>query len=122
MLIKMPVMGKQEVQFWVHAFHLEEEIEQVTKMLNQDVRRKNAFAPIITEYDAGSIHFHILLGPRIDALGLVDGIGKIWLSTNKEHRDVAEKEWGEMCDDVLDNAQKSGKWNETITIDEGKEV
>lgn len=122
MLIKMPVKGKREIQFWVHAFHLEQDIEQVTTVLNKDVRRKSAFCPIIATYQAGVMFFHFILGATVDALGLVDGIGQVWLSTNKEHGDEAEKQWREMSDETLSLAQKSGKWNQTIEIEEGREV
>lgn len=122
MLVKMPVRSKPEIQFWIHAFHLEKDIEEITKLLNQDVRRKSAFCPIITEYEAGIMYFHLILGARVDALGLVDGIGQVWLSTNKEHREEAEKEWRKMGDDTLDTAQKSGKWDETFEIEPGREV
>lgn len=122
MLVKMPVKGKPEIQFWIHAFHLEKDIETVVNFLNNDVRRKTAFCPIITTYEAGEMHFHILLGASVDAVGLVNGFGRIWLSTNKEHRADAEKEWRTMSDETLDTAQKSGKWEETIEIEEGREV
>lgn len=122
MLIKMPVKGKQEIQFWVHAFHLEKDLEHVTVLLNQDLRRKTAFCPIITTYRAGVMFFHIILGSTVDALGLVDGMGQIWLSTNKEHAEEAEKEWRHFGDELLSQARKSGKWEETIQIEEGREI
>jgi hypothetical protein len=122
MLIKMPVKGKKEIQFWLHAFHLEKEIENIAMMLNQDVRRRTGFCPILTEYEAGEMFFHIILGATVDPLGLSDGAGFVWLTTGEKHKDLAEKDWRKIGDEVLKSAQESGKWDETFEIESGREV
>lgn len=122
MLVKFPVLGKVETQFWLRAFQLEAKIDHVAAIMNQDVHRKSGFCPIITTHEAGAIFFHIILATNVDSLGLSDGMGTIWLSTNKEHREEAERSWELMGNDVLKRVHESGKWDETFEIEPGREV
>src|ERR1700751_5281052 len=91
-LIKMPVQGKAELQFWVRAFQLQDEIDSVVRMLHETKQRKTAFTPIVSEYEAGGVQWVFLLGTVLDPLGITDGGGMVWLTTGKEHLEEAVKE------------------------------
>jgi hypothetical protein len=121
-LIKMPVKGKAELQFWVRAFQLQEEIDKVVHLLHQAEERKTAFAPVISEYESGSIKWVFLLGPVIDPLGIQQGGGMVWLTTGKGHLQDALKERNKLADMVLGEAETQGKFDEIIEMEPKKDV
>jgi hypothetical protein len=114
MLIAIPVKNKQEVQFWIRAFQLEGEIAKVTALLSEKQERKTAFSPIIAEHFAGDYRYAFLLGVRIDVLGLVDGTGLVWLTSTKAHFDAAVKKRNEFANEILKEAESSGKFDEIV--------
>lgn len=122
MLIKIPVKGKAESVYWVRAFDLQAEVEQITGMISGVDKRKSAFAPVITEHEAGSYFFVIFLGLCIDSLGLTDGMGYVWLTTGKEHKSDALIERNKLADAVLDSAHQAGKFDEIIEVENKRDV
>lgn len=120
--IKMPVRGKAELQFWVRAFQLEGDIEEVVRRLHEKEERKTAFAPIISEYECGSIKWVLLLGPTIDPLGLKDGVGTVWLTSGKEHFEMAVRERNKLADEIISEAERQGKFDEMIEMEPKKDV
>jgi hypothetical protein len=122
MLIRIPVKGKAELQFWVRAFQLEEEIHNVVGILLAGKERVKAFVPIISEYEMGTTLWVYILAMRIDSLGLLDGEGAIWMTSGEEHRKLALKDRNELADYAIDLAKKAGKFDELIEMDPKKDV
>lgn len=121
-LIKMPVHGKAELNFWVRAFQIQGEIEEVVQILNADQGRKTAFSPIIAEYESGSIKWVFLLGAVVDPLGINGGAGMVWLTTGAQHLEQATKERNELADMILREAESQGKFDEIIEMEPKKDV
>jgi hypothetical protein len=121
-LIKMPVHGKAELQFWIRAFQLQDEIDDVIRMLNDKDERKTAFAPIISEYESGSIKWVFLLGTCIDPLGIESGAGMVWLTQGPKHLEEATGERDKLANMILREAEEQGKFDEVIEMDPKKDV
>lgn len=121
-LIKMPVKGKAELQFWIRAFQLQDEVDKVVRMLHEKEERKTAFAPIISEYESGSIRWVFLLGPTIDPLGVGDGAGMVWLTTGDHHELAARGERNKLANMILKDAEMQGKFDEIIEMEPKKDV
>jgi hypothetical protein len=117
MLMSIPVKNKQEMQFWIRAFQLEGEIAKVVALLTEKAERKTAFVPIIAEHFAGSYRYAFILGVKIDVLGLVDGQGLVWLTNNKSHFGEAIKTRNEFANEILKEAEQSGKFDEIVEFD-----
>ena len=122
MLIKIPVHQKAELQFWIRAFQLEDEIAVVVSRLHERPEHKSAFAPIISEYQSGSITWVFILGATIDPLGLSDGQGFVWLTTGTEHFAEAIKARNKLADELLAWAEHEGKFDETLEFEPKKDV
>lgn len=123
MLGRLPVAGKEETQLWIRAFKLEPHIQMAVDLLNAKTERKWCFCPLIYEYEAGEAFFHIMIGARLDQLGLIDGHGFIWITRGKEHKEEARKARDKFADEVLEKMKTSGKRvDEVIEIDTGREV
>lgn len=123
MLIKMPVKGKAETQFWVRAFQLEDDIQKIVQMLHEgDPRRRTAFAPTISEHEAGSVFWVFILGISVDALGICDGLGYIWLTTGQEHKEIALRERDKFGDQIIGMVKDAGKYDEVLEIESKKDV
>ena len=122
MLIKIPVNGKAECNFWVRAFQLEDEVGEVMRLLGEDDRRKRAFAPTITQHESGSIQWVIFLGLMVDSLGVCGGDGYVWLTTGKDHFEQALKKRNELGEYVIKEAERQGKFDEIMEIEEKKDV
>lgn len=121
-LIKMPVKGKAELQFWVRAFQLENEIDHVVTRLREHPRGKTAFAPTIAEYEAGSVLWIFILGICVDPIGICDGAGYIWLTTGQAHKELALRERDKLADQIIDAAMEQDKFDEVIHMDVKKDV
>jgi hypothetical protein len=121
MLIKFPVTGRKETQFWVRAFQLEKEIEKVLAIMNEDVRRKTGFCPMIYDYQAGEKFFCMLIGATLDSLGVIEGMGLIWITSGEEHKQAALKERDKFAKDLFKEAEQKS-FDEVLEIDSGREV
>lgn len=121
-LIKMPVKGKAELQFWIRAFQLQDEIDNVVQMLHDKDERKTAFTPIISEYESGSIKWIFLLGTMLDPLGVHDGAGMVWLTTGDNHERTALGERDKLANMILKEAESQGKFDEIIEMEPKKDV
>lgn len=119
---RIPLIGKLEVQFWIRAFGLQSDIDSIIATLNEKAERKQAFCPIIYEYEAGSMKYHALLGVRVDPLGLIDGQGFIWISAGKEHHELAEKERDEFADEMTKTFEKHGGFDEVKVLETKRET
>jgi hypothetical protein len=122
MLLKIPVKGKTELQFWIRAFEIEGEIQQVVDILNENLDRKTALAPVIAEREMGLCMWVYFLAVTIDSLGLIDGEGIVWLTSGKVHRDMALKERNKLGDYAIEQATKAGKFQEMIEFEPRKDV
>jgi hypothetical protein len=121
-LIKMPVQGKAELQFWVRAFQLQDEIDRVVQMLHDKDQRKTAFVPIVSEYESGSIKWVFLLGTVIDPLGIEQGMGMVWLTTGSKHLGAAMTERDKLANMIFKEAAEQGKFDEIIEMEPKKDV
>lgn len=119
-LARIPIVGKLEMQFWIRSLQLQKDIDNVVKILDQDPRRKTAFSPIIFEYEAGSMMYHVLLGATIDSLGLEDGQGFVWISTGKEAHQKAEKERNSLAKEMIESLEQRN-FDEVMEIESGRE-
>jgi hypothetical protein len=120
--IKMPVHGKAELQFWIRAFQLQDEIDTVIQMLHEKDERKTAFIPVISEYESGSIKWVFLLAPSVDPLGIENGGGMVWLTTGKEHLKMATEERNKLANEIIKEAEQQGKFDEMIQMEPKKDV
>lgn len=121
MLIKFPIQGRKETQFWVRAFQLEKEIDRVTAIMNAKPERKLGFCPMIYEYTADKTFFVCLIGAQIDALGITDGMGFIWITRGEKHKLEALKERDGFANEMF-SAAEGRPYDEVVEIDSGKEV
>lgn len=121
MVARMPIIGKRETQFWIRAFQIEKEIDDIVKTLDKDTRRKTAFCPIIYEYEAGSMKYHALFGVTVDSLGLVDALGMLWISTGEENHKKAEEQRNQWAKEMLETSE-GREWDEVVTLEKGREV
>jgi hypothetical protein len=112
--------SKEGAQFWIRAFQLEADVQEVTQtVLEKKVAR--ATVPIIAEYQIGSdLKAIYLISLRIDSLGLVDGIGVIYFASPENEKD-AYRERDRLAKDLLEEMRASNKLQEVRVIPEGKE-
>jgi hypothetical protein len=92
MKARFKVSGKQELGFWLRAFQMEFVIEQAQAEVIAGKRLESAVCPIISEYQCGRWYWQLFLMPKVDALGLVDGAGYLWLSDTGPEREEQIKE------------------------------
>jgi len=124
MYVQMPLKGKHETQFWVHAFHLDDWVEKLRVMMNEKTERTTAFNPVCQEYTAGSMRFCCVLGLSVDKLGLFDGLGWVWITTGDEHWQKALKDSQKLFNDILrvNETERGRPWDEVVEIEPGKEI
>jgi hypothetical protein len=118
----MPVKGKAELQFWIRAFQLQDEIDKVVQMLHDKDERKTAFVPVVSEYESGSIKWVFLLGTVVDPLGVEQGAGMVWLTTGQKHLETATTERNKLANMILREAEENDKFDEIIEMEPKKDV
>jgi hypothetical protein len=92
MKARFKVQGKQELGFWLRAFQMEFVIEQAQAEVIAGKRLESAVCPIISEYQVGRWWWQMFLVPTVDALGLLDGNGYLWLSDTGVEREEQIRE------------------------------
>jgi hypothetical protein len=95
------VEGVEQAAFWIRAFKLEDQIAYVRDKIGEKSERKKATVPIISHYMVDDkLTFFYVLSFDVDALGVQDGIGKIWYCS-PNHRDEAIRRRNELANQIM---------------------
>jgi hypothetical protein len=130
MKLKIRVNSKEQTPFWIRVFKLENEIEQVRKMMEKPGPRKWASVPVINEfYVDKDLEFVYVLLFTVDAVGAQACIGMVFLCDREDRNEVLEVR-DKLADDVMKSmearsvrAKEQGEpsFDEYIIIPSGKE-
>jgi hypothetical protein len=106
--------GKEAASFWVRAFRLEVEIEEVVKTLGakEQAQDVGADVPIIAEYRLGpQLTCIYVINLTIDILGLNDGLGVLYFAS-PDYEEEAYRLRDELSDRIVAVYRSSNKLRE----------
>lgn len=101
MKARFKVRGKEELQFWLRAFQMGFVIEDAQAEVMAKPDLESAVTPIISEYQVGRWYWQLFLMPKVDALGLLDGAGYLWLADTGPEREEQIKEVAKLAAETV---------------------
>jgi hypothetical protein len=114
--------GRTEAKFWAKALAIEGEVEQALKLLDADNRRVRAAVPVIAEYKVSEEFIFIyVMVLDVDSLGITGGQGVIFYADSAYQAEAFQRR-DKFADDLMEELQKRGGYDEMIEVPEKKEL
>jgi hypothetical protein len=121
MKLQIQVNSKDQAQFWIRVFKLEDEIERVRKMMDNAGPRKWAAVPVVSEYGVDDdLRFIYFLNFSIDALGANHCVGFVFVTDKENEAEIVEAR-DKIATHVLSDIEKRRHFDEIAPIERKKE-